>query len=373
VPDLTNLPPADVAARAGRLRKAFDSAAFDALLVTRLVNVRYLTGFTGSSAMLFVGPDRLVLSTDGRYRDQSAEQLAAHGVDADIEVGNADEQRIALATAGKDFGRIGLEAHGVTWAQQRAIAADWYPQSRLVPTNGLIEDLRRVKDVGEQARIAAACAIGDAALAAIRPLLAEGPEERELALALENEMRRLGASGTSFDTIVASGPNGAKPHASPSDRRLSSGDLVVLDFGCVVDGYCSDMTRTVAVGDPEAVPADLRRIHAVVLASHEAGKAAVRSGVTAGDVDRACRDVIADAGWADEFVHSTGHGVGLEIHEAPWVRTASGDTLATGHVVTVEPGVYLTGIGGVRIEDTGIVTDDGYRTLTESPRELTPA
>jgi Xaa-Pro aminopeptidase len=368
--DVSGLPPAEVAARVGRLRATLDAAEVDALLVTRLVNVRYLTGYTGSSAQLLVAPDRLVLSTDGRYRDQSAEQLAANGVEAEVAVGNADEQRMALAAAGKDFARIGLEAHGVTWAQQRAMASDWYPQSQLVPTNGLIEALRRVKDVGEQARIAAACAIGDAALAAVRPLLAEGPEERELALALENEMRRLGASGTSFDTIVASGPNGAKPHASPSSRRLGSGELVVLDFGCVVDGYCSDMTRTVAVGDPGTVRGDLRRAHEVVLASHEAGKAAVRSGVTAGDVDRACREVIADAGWADAFIHSTGHGVGLEIHEAPWVRAASGDTLAVGHVVTVEPGVYLTGIGGVRIEDTVIVTADGYRTLTDSPREL---
>src|SRR5262249_18388608 len=158
-----------------------------------------------------------------------------------------------------------------TWAQQRAIAADWYPKSELVATAGLVEELRRVKDAGERARIAAACAIGDAALAAVRPLLAEQPKERDFALALENEMRRLGASGTSFDTIVASGPNGAMPHAKPSHRRPARRDLVVVDFGCVVDGYCSDMTRTVAAGDPKKVPAQLRHIFDVVLASHEAG------------------------------------------------------------------------------------------------------
>jgi len=369
-PDLAQLPSPEVARRVDRLRAQFDGAGISALLVTRLVNIRYLTGFTGSAGMLLVTPDRLVLSTDGRYRDQSAEQLRAAEVEASFAIGTVDDQRAALADAGRGCATIGLEAHGVTWAQQRAMDADWYPDADVVPTEMLVEGLRRVKDAGEQARIAAACAIGDAALAAVRPLLADEPEERELALALENEMRRLGASGTSFETIVASGPNGAKPHARPSARRLATGELVVLDFGCVVDGYCSDMTRTVAVGDPAAVSAELQRVHEVVLASHEAGKAAVRAGVTAGDVDRACRAVIEDAGWGDAFVHSTGHGVGLEIHEAPWVRSASGDTLAVGHVVTVEPGVYLTGVGGVRIEDTVIVTDEGYRTLTESPREL---
>jgi Xaa-Pro aminopeptidase len=371
--NLTKLPAADVAGRVDRLRRTFGTAGIDALLVTRLVNIRYLTGFTGSAAMLLVRRDRLVLSTDGRYEEQSASQLAQHGVDAEFAIGTTEEQAKSLARAGRQLRRIGLEAHGVTWAQQRAIAAEWYPKSELVPTTALVEELRRVKDPGEHARIAAACAIGDAALAAVRPLLAEQPKERDLALALENEMRRLGASGTSFSTIVASGPNGAMPHAQPSHRRLAKRDLVVLDFGCVVDGYCSDMTRTVAAGDPKQIPARLRRVFDVVLASHEAGKAAVRPGVSAAAVDRACRQVISDAGWADAFVHSTGHGVGLEIHEAPWVRAASGDILAAGHVVTVEPGVYLAGVGGVRIEDTVIVTDDGYRTLTQSPRELIPA
>jgi Xaa-Pro aminopeptidase len=371
--DLALLAPLDVAARADRVRAVFDDAGIDALVVSRLVNIRYLTGFTGSAGLLLVTRDGMHFTTDGRYQDQSAEQMAAAGVTADVAIGMADGQRAAISAAARQHARIGLEAHGVTWAQQRAYATDWFPHAELVATNGLVEDLRRVKDAGEIDRIRAACSIGDAALAAVRPALGTGIEERDFALALENEMRRLGASGTSFETIVASGPNGAKPHARPSHRQVQGGELVVLDFGCVVDGYCSDMTRTVAVGDPGDLSADLRRVHEVVLASHEAGKAAVRAGALAADVDRACRDVIADAGWADAFVHSTGHGVGLEIHEAPWVRSQSGDTLAVGHVVTVEPGVYLTGVGGVRIEDTVVVTEEGYRTLTESPRELVSA
>jgi Xaa-Pro aminopeptidase len=189
-----------------------------------------------------------------------------------------------------------------------------------------------------------------------------------VALALEVEMRRAGASGPSFDTIVAAGPNGAKPHARPSSRRIEPGELVVIDFGAVVDGYCSDMTRTVCVGEPASATA--RRMVEVVTASQRAGVAAVGAGVTGKAVDQVCRAVISEAGWADAFVHGTGHGVGLEIHEAPRVSSASTDTLASGHVVTVEPGVYLPDEGGVRIEDTVIVTDNGCSPLTRAPKDL---
>jgi Xaa-Pro aminopeptidase len=228
-----------------------------------------------------------------------------------------------------------------------------------------------VKDAGEVERMAAAAAAADAALALVRSRLADHLTEEEFAIELDFEMRRQGASGPSFETIVASGPNGAKPHHRPSDRRIQAGELIVLDFGAIVDGYCSDMTRTLCVGEPSSDTA--RRMVEVVADSQRAGVAAVRAGAEAKAVDEACRSLIADAGWADAFLHSTGHGVGLEIHEAPRVASTSPDTLVAGQVVTVEPGVYLPDVGGVRIEDTVVVTDDGCRVLTNAPKELVVA
>ena len=359
----------DVAGRLGRLRPRLADAGCDGLLVTHLVNVRYLTGFTGSAGLLLVLPDDAVLTTDGRYRDQAAEQLAAAEVEARVEVRpTVSGQHDVLADATRGIGRLGLEADSVTWAQQRRLASAVFADAEMIATEALVEALRRVKDEGEIERMGEAARIADEALAAVRPLLGQGVTEREVALGLDYEMRRLGADGSSFETIVASGPNGAKPHARPTDRRVQPGELVVIDFGAVVDGYCSDMTRTLCVGEPaEDV---LLRMVATVKESQREGVAAVRAGVRARDVDDTCRTVIADAGWGDAFIHGTGHGVGLEIHEAPRVASTSDDVLATGHVVTVEPGVYLAEHGGVRIEDTVVVTDDGCTVLTNAPKEL---
>jgi Xaa-Pro aminopeptidase len=356
----------DVGRRLGRLRAKLADAGVDALLVTRLPNVAYLTGFTGSAGMLLVGSDEAVLITDGRYAQQSAEQLERADVPARVAIAaTAPEQKDALE--GSRFGaRLGLEAHGVTWAQQRTFS-EWLPTAELVPTEHLVEELRAVKEPGEVARIKAACGIADESLATVLPRLKGGISERAFALALEWEMRGRGATKTSFDTIVASGPNGAKPHARPTDRVVGEGELVVIDFGCVVDGYCSDMTRTVSVGDPGA---EARRVWDVVAASQRAGRDAVRAGVECKAVDRASRTVIDDAGWGATFAHGTGHGVGLEIHEAPRVSATADATLEVGHVVTVEPGVYLPGVGGVRIEDTVVVTPDGAEALTEFPKSL---
>jgi Xaa-Pro aminopeptidase len=360
-----NLTPLRIDQRLDRLRARFDD--IDALLVSRLVNIRYLTGFTGSAALLLVTADGATFVTDGRYRDQSADQLGAAGVAADIVIGlTQGEQRAALALAATDIGRLGLEADGVTWAQQRDFGA-WFPGSELVATDGLVDGLRIVKEPGEVDRIRAACAIADDALGELLPTLTEAPTERDFALRLEFAMRSRGASAVSFDPIVASGPNGAKPHARPSDRPIEAGELVVIDFGCIVDGYCSDMTRTVSVGAPSL---EARRVWDTVLDSQRQGCAAVAVGVACSEVDRASRDVIATAGWADAFIHGTGHGVGLEIHESPRVAATSTGTLAAGHVVTVEPGVYLPGIGGVRIEDTLVVTADGPVALTLFPKDL---
>jgi Xaa-Pro aminopeptidase len=359
----------DVGGRVPRLRQAFGDAGCDALLVTRLVNIRYLTGFTGSAALLLVCPDDLVFVTDGRYRDQSALELGGAGVEARIRIGlTAGSQKEFLQEETAGVARLGLEAAAVTWAQQRKFDDEWFPEAELIASEGLVEELRKVKDAGEVDRMAEAARIADEALARVRHRLAEGPTEEEFALELDFEMRRGGASGPSFETIVASGPNGAKPHHRPSDRRIEVGELVVVDFGAIVDGYCSDMTRTRCGGAPASAPA--RRMVDVVAESQRAGVATVRAGAEGKAVDEVCRAVIAKAGWADAFLHSTGHGVGLEIHEDPRVASTSTDTLVAGHVVTVEPGVYLPEHGGVRIEDTMVVTDEGCLVLTNATKEL---
>ncbi|MEJ7584111.1 MAG: aminopeptidase P family protein [Acidimicrobiales bacterium] len=359
------LAPMDVAGRLDRLRAGLVEAGCDALLVTKLVNIRYLSGFTGSAALLLVGSDELLFVSDGRYGEQAAEQLAAAGVDARIEISGTEQRRIVSAAAA-GVARLGLEADHVTWAAQRRYAGEWFAEIDLVATEGLVEGLRLVKDDGEIARITAAAAVADEALGRVRPRLADGPTEAEFALELDTEIRRIGAEGNSFETIGASGPNGAKPHHRPGRRRIASGDLVVIDFGALVDGYCSDMTRTVMVGEPTVAQ---RRMLDVVAASQAAGVAAVSGGVACREVDRTCREVITEAGWGEAFVHGTGHGVGLEIHEAPRVAQTSTATLAAGHVVTVEPGVYLPEHGGVRVEDTVVVVEHGCRALTGAPKD----
>lgn len=367
IPD--SVPDMDVAGRIPRLLAAMEAAEVDALLVTHLTNIGYLTGFTGSAALLLVRPEGTTFVTDGRYRDQSADQLSAAGVVADVRVpADGEGQRLAIGDAAAGATRLGLEAEHVSWAAQRRYTEQWFEGVELVPTDSLVEHLRLVKDEGELARISKACLIADAALASIRHRLDEGPTEAELAAELDAAMRGLGAADVSFDTIVAAGPNGARPHATPGPRRIVDGDLVVMDFGALVDGYHSDMTRTFQVGE---VTDTQRRMWDVVAEAQAAGVATVAGGVTVGEVDLACRRIIDDAGWGEAFLHSTGHGVGLDIHESPRVGKDGDDTLAPGLVVTVEPGVYLPEHGGVRIEDTVVVTEDGARVLTTTP--ITPA
>ncbi|HEY5025460.1 MAG TPA: Xaa-Pro peptidase family protein [Acidimicrobiales bacterium] len=365
------LPPLQVADRLARLRAGIDSAGVDALLVTALPNVRYLTGFSGSAGAVLVTGRNALLVTDGRYRTQAGEQLTAAGHDGAVElcVGGLQVQREALAAMARSgaVARLGLEADHVTWSAKRRWAEDLAP-TQPVPTSGVVESLRQVKDAGELVRMARAAAIADAALGEVLGLLGQGSREDEVALALDTAMRRLGAEDRAFETIVASGPNAAKPHARPSKRTILEGDPVVVDFGAIFEGYRSDMTRTFCVGgDP---PGTLARVFEVVAEAQAAGVAAVRAGVAAGDVDKACRDLIAAAGWKDAFEHGTGHGVGLDIHEAPAVGPGSTAILATDVVVTVEPGVYLAGIGGVRVEDTVVVTADGCHTLTRFPKDI---
>jgi Xaa-Pro aminopeptidase len=369
-PASSPLPEITVTGRLDRLRAAFDEHEVDALVVTTLPNIRYLTGFSGSAGVLAVTRELAVLTTDGRYRTQSAEQIQRSGAaGVDITIGTGTEQREAARAAlqGQGIVRVGLEASNISWSGQRSWA-ETLGADAVVPTTNAVEALRERKDAAEIARMERAAAIADAALFEVLPLMSQGVSEEHFALELDTAMRRGGAESTAFDTIVAAGENSAKPHHHPGSRRINGGDPVVVDFGATFEGYRSDMTRTFCVdAEPEG---ELARIFTVVQTSQAAGAAAVRPGIAAKDVDDVCRRIIADAGWADRFEHGTGHGVGLDIHEAPTVSQLGTAILAPGFVVTVEPGVYVPGHGGVRVEDTLVVTEDGARPLTRFTKDI---
>jgi len=338
----------------------------DALLVSDLTNIRWITGFTGSNGWVVLGPDRLVFVTDGRYGVQAAHQMHEAGVDGEVRVGaTGDEQLAHIADSCVGYSTVGFEADHVTVSQFGRY--DKYIAATLVPTQGVVESERRVKDGGEVDAMARACAIADQALSEVVPLLAERPTEAEVRNRLEQRMRELGASGPSYETIVATGPlNAALPHHRPTDTVIEDGHTVIIDVGALVDGYHSDMTRTFVVGEPSSTQ---RELYDLVLQAQVAGVAAVRPGVSVKELDAVCRSIIADAGYGEWFSHGTGHGVGLLIHEAPFVNRAGDAVLQEGDVVTVEPGVYREGFGGVRVEDLVVVTSDGCRVLTASPKD----
>lgn len=334
----------------------------DALVVTDLTNIGWCTGFSGSAGALLITSDGSLLVTDSRYRDQAPAELDAAGSEARVRIEAA--RLDALAECLKGAGKVALEADRIVWADQCRLAEAL--EAELVATTGIVAELRSVKDEAELARMEAAADVADAALGDCRDLFVPGVSERELALALEERMRAAGADGPAYDTIVASGPNAALPHARPGSRRFESGDLVVVDAGAVVDGYRSDMTRTFVVGRPDSRTVE---IHDVVTSAQAQGVAAVRPGIEAQEIDRVCRDLIAEADYGGAFIHATGHGVGLDIHELPAVRRGNAAILSPGQVITVEPGIYLPGFGGVRVEDTVVVTHHGCRSLTKYPKE----
>jgi len=362
------LPAMPTTSRVAKLCDALTSEGLDAFIVTNLVNVRWLTGFTGSAGTLAVTADELLLVTDGRYATQAPAQLEAAGVNARIEI-TRTERRERISEQVGDAEAIGLEANQISWAEATEIQTTWFPDRTVVATTDMLVGLRRAKDAAEVARMERAAAITDAALAQVAPRLLDGWSESQVAAELDHQIRLGGASGPAFDTIVASGPNAARPHHRPGDRRIRDGDLVIIDVGATVDGYRSDMTRTFGIG---TLSAEQRRMYDVVIAAQQAGVERVAPDATAKSVDTACRRVIGDAGWADAFSHGTGHGVGLDIHELPRVSAQSTDVLGLGHVVTVEPGVYLPEFGGVRIEDSLLVESSGGRRLTCAAKSLDP-
>ncbi|MFM9032736.1 MAG: M24 family metallopeptidase [Mycobacterium sp.] len=354
--------------RRGRLASCLAADELDAVLVSDLVNVRYLTGFTGSNAALLVFGDDTpdVLATDSRYRTQAARQ--APDLHTVIERA-CGRQLVARAVAG-GARRIGFESHVVTVDGFDVLRGELAGSGAdLVRMSGAVEALREVKDAGEIALLRLACEAADAALdrlvgaGGLRP----GRTERDVARELEALMLERGADGPSFETIVAAGVNSAVPHHRPTDAVLERGDFVKIDFGAAVGGYHSDMTRTFVLGRPAPWQ---REIYALVSAAQQAGVDALEPGAELRGIDGAARQVITDAGHGDNFGHGLGHGVGLQIHEAPGLSSAAAGTLRPGSVVTVEPGVYLAGRGGVRIEDTLVVGARGPELLTRFPKDL---
>jgi Xaa-Pro aminopeptidase len=360
------MPPLEIAGRWLRVRERFDQAA--ALLVSDLTNVRWLTGFTGSNGWVVLTPDELVLVTDGRYGAQATAQLAEAGVAGRVVVGlSAAEILDALAVEVAPFATLGFEASHVTYADFQRYEMVFRPS--LVPVSGVVESARRHKDAGEVARIAEACRIADVALSELQFGGAlEGRTEATVRNQLEIRMRELGASGPSYETIVATGPvNAARPHHRPTDTVIEAGHTVIIDVGALYDGYHSDMTRTFFVGQPTE---EQRELYEVVLTAQRAGITAVEAGMSTAELDAVCRDSIARAGYGEWFSHGTGHGVGLLIHEDPFVVRTGDLKLQVGDVVTVEPGVYREGFGGIRVEDLVVVTDSGCRVLTSSPKDF---
>jgi Xaa-Pro aminopeptidase len=345
--------------RGDRLAGALADRELDLMLVTELTNIRYLTGFTGTNGACICGPETRLFLTDFRYTERAAAEV--EGWEA-ITVSDDWLGGIAAHLSG----RVGFEDDHVSVRLLERLRGKLADGVEAVAAGGAVEKLRRVKDEGELAAIAAASELADAVWTWSLDCGLGGRSEREVARAAEARIRELGGD-PSFPAIVAAGPNGALPHAEPGEREIANGDLVVFDMGAKLDGYCSDGTRTFAVGEPGERG---REVYETVLAAQAAALGAVAAGIGGEALDAVAREAIAAAGHGERFGHGLGHGVGLEVHEAPRVSPRSEDVLAAGEVVTIEPGIYLPGELGVRIEDFVVVTEDGCRNLSGLPKEL---
>jgi Xaa-Pro aminopeptidase len=348
--------------RIARARGSMRDQGAGGLLVTNSTNVCYLTGFTGTNGQLLISADGATFLTDPRYEARASDMV--RGADVKIYPSKLTE-RLPDLLAAIGIERLGFEAATVTVATRDDLAKT-LDEVELVATTGVIEDLRRTKDDDELERIRRAVAITDEVFALALGELSPGRTEREIGLWLEIQMRQRGAEAVSFEPIVGSGPLSAHIHHSPSHRTLEKGDFVLLDFGCKFEGYCSDMTRTVVLGPASE---EQQETYDLVLEAQRTGANAIAAGERGPDVDAKARRVIASAGREEHFGHGLGHGVGLDVHEAPRLHKNSGDTLRAGDIVTVEPGVYVPGRGGVRIEDCVLVTEDGHETLTSAPKD----
>jgi Xaa-Pro aminopeptidase len=340
------------------------AARLDAFLISHLPNVRYLCGFTGSAGALLVFPRKAVLFTDGRYQVQAREETA--GTRVQIARGNPQVAAAAWA-AQRNLRRVAFEIAQVPVGDRRALSRAAGKRIAWRGVEGRVEKLRARKDSEEVEALRAAARLGSGIFDQILPLLKPGVREIEIAAEIEYRMRKGGASGVAFETIVAFGERSALPHARPTARRLGKNELVVLDWGAILRGYCCDLTRTVFVG---RAPRKIRRWYEAVLHAQEAAREALRPGILAAHVDRAARRVLGRRGFSRYFLHSTGHGLGLEVHESPRLGRGQQEKIQAGNVVTLEPGVYVEGVGGIRIEDDVAVTSDGVEVLTTARRDL---
>jgi Xaa-Pro aminopeptidase len=348
-------------ARLGRLGSAVFREEIDAFYVSALSNIRYLTGFTGSAGHLLVEPGRTTLFVDGRYDDQAREQTSG----IEVRVSPTDPFDVLLSELrNRRLLHIGVERNRLSLAAYERLSG---VRKKIRPLEGVVEDLRAVKSPEEIDRLRKSAFLNSEVFESVVGRLRPSWSETRLAGELEYEMRRRGAEGASFPSIVASGPHGARPHAAPRSVKLQRSSLVVVDHGAILDGYASDMTRMIALGRPSS---DQLALVDAVREAQQAAIDSVRAGVACATVDRAARKVLKKKGLDRYFVHSTGHGLGLEIHEAPRIASAVSTRLKAGMVITIEPGVYLEGIGGVRIEDVVVVGRDGCESLTPTSREL---
>ena len=355
-----------MSARLDKLRGLLPQKGIDALLVSMPENRRYMSGFTGSAGYLFITNERAILGTDFRYTEQAAGQSPA------FEVERIGSGWSWLGDRIKETGiaRLGFESHHMTVQSYHGLSEALGEQLEsakpaLVATSGMAEQLRVYKDADELAALQRAVDVADQAMQSVCAVITEGMTEKEVAWRMEVAMRELGAEGPSFDTIVAAGPNGAMPHHHPSDRPIQAGEPIVIDMGAKVDGYCSDITRTICVGEEDEM---FRKIYDIVLGSQLTAINTVKPGMTGGDCDELSRAVISEAGYGDNFGHSLGHGYGLAVHEYPRVGPNADNILEEGMVFTVEPGIYLTGWGGVRIEDDVVLEDSGARVLSRTKK-----
>lgn len=350
--------------RLERLRSGLADRGLDALVVSMPENRLYLSGFSGSAGVLLITASKAYLITDFRYVDQAAAQAP------DFEVVKPETTAPAMLAKLLDqeqVKRLGFEGNFLT-VDEHATYQSTLGQRELVSATGLVEKLRLIKDASELAIMRKAAAIADQAWAQLIPMIKAGAVERDLAVELEYRMKKLGSEGNAFDFIVASGVRSALPHGRASDKVIESGDLVTFDFGAIYQGYASDMTRTVMVGEPTAKQ---REIYEIVLEAEKRGLAACRAGMTGKELDEVCRSFIREKGYGEAFGHGTGHGVGLNVHEGPSVSfRGEGQVLEPGMIVTIEPGIYLSGWGGVRIEDLVLVTENGCESFSQSPKDL---